>query len=357
MNATKVLTIVVLTYSLTLCSTRGSTFDWATIENPGNPGETQPGGTFGAVDYSYRISKHEVTNGDYTEFLNAVDPTGVNDLALYNPGMTTDPMGGILFSDGAVDGSKYEIKPGRANNPVVFVSMFDAMRFVNWLENGQGSGETEVGTYTISDGKSEVRTEDATYFLPSEDEWYKAAYHKNDGPTGNYWDYPTSTDVLPYSDQPPGLDAPDITNVVNMYLDDGLDNGYNDGSAVTGVPGPLRIQNYLTDVGEYFASVSPYGTFDQGGNVWELMEVVTEGASPLVNRGGSALGTPQLHASSKYRIGHSNPNNETRNAGFRIAAAIPEPMSIVLSILATSFVLSRSYQKDYLTRSLASSVD
>ena len=41
-------------------------------------------------------------------------------------------------------GSEYHF-PIRAlrNRPVNFVSYFDAMRFTNWLENGQGSGGTE----------------------------------------------------------------------------------------------------------------------------------------------------------------------------------------------------------------------
>ena len=33
--------------------------------------------------------------------------------------------------------------------------------------------------------------------LPTEDEWYKAAYHKNDGVTGNYYLYPTSSNAAP----------------------------------------------------------------------------------------------------------------------------------------------------------------
>jgi len=53
------------------------------------------------------------------------------------------------------------------------------MRFVNWLENGQpadGSG-TESGVYTIGSGVNETRAAAASYFIPSEDEWYKAAYY------------------------------------------------------------------------------------------------------------------------------------------------------------------------------------
>ena len=85
------------------------------------------------------------------------------------------------------------------------------MRFVNWLENGQGSGATESGVYTISDGVSETRSASANFFIPSEDEWYKAAYYDPrseaaGGPPGddNYWLYPTQSDTAPTAVAPPG---------------------------------------------------------------------------------------------------------------------------------------------------------
>ena len=169
----------------------------------------QPQGTFGEVEYSYRISKYEVTNGQYIEFLNAVASKDAH--GLYNSLMESDPSGGIIRRD--TNGSyTYEVKPGRLNNPVAFVSFFDAMRFANWLENGQPTGPqdsstTEDGVYLIGNGINEVRATSSRYFLPGEDEWYKAAYHKNDGATGNFWKYPTSSDTVPFSAKPPGDDA------------------------------------------------------------------------------------------------------------------------------------------------------
>ena len=83
---------------------------------------------------------------------------------------------------------------------MIYVSFFDAMRFTNWLHNGQGSGDTESGVYTIGSGTDEVRSASAKYWIPSEDEWYKAAYY--DPNSGVYYDYPTGTDTAPYSDNP-----------------------------------------------------------------------------------------------------------------------------------------------------------
>ena len=123
----------------------------------------------------------------------------------------------------------------------MFVSWYDSIRFANWLHNGQGGGDTETARTRSWAARRRpatatriTRNPGAKWWLPSEDEWYKAAYHKNDGVTGNYWDYPTSTDAVPYSDQPPGSGAPTQSNTANFYKDDGIANGYDDGYAVTG---------------------------------------------------------------------------------------------------------------------------
>jgi len=77
-------------------------FDWATVDVPGNAPDTQvmtkgpvPDFTtgYGAVDYTYRIAKQQVTNLQYAEFLNAVDPTGGNTLNLYQARMTNSSLG------------------------------------------------------------------------------------------------------------------------------------------------------------------------------------------------------------------------------------------------------------------------
>ena len=53
--------------------------DWVLVGDPGNAADTElmSDGTtgYGAVGYAYRISKYEVTNAQYAEFLNAVADT------------------------------------------------------------------------------------------------------------------------------------------------------------------------------------------------------------------------------------------------------------------------------------------
>jgi hypothetical protein len=93
--------------------------------------------------------------------------------------------------------------PDFINYPVTYVGFFSACRFANWLSNGQptgaeGPGTTETGTYTVMDGWSGVRRNPgSTWALPSEDEWYKAAYYKGGSTNAGFWLYPTCSDTAP----------------------------------------------------------------------------------------------------------------------------------------------------------------
>ena len=275
------------------------TFDWATVRNPSNAGESQPQGTFGAVDYNYRISKHEVTNAQYTTFLNVVAATDTH--SLYNTLMGSNARGGITRS-GSSGSYTYSVKADMANKSVNYVSFFDAMRFTNWLENGQGASDTEAGVYTIGNGLEEVRNPSARFFITSEDEWYKAAYHKNDGVTGNYWDYPTSSDTAPtvaMANTNGDVSNPGI-NVAN-YVQGADWNGQN---------------GNVTTVGSA-TSTSPYGTFDQGGNVWEWNEAVIDSFARGYHGGNWLDGTNRLAASDRSR---NNPTSEDPLIGFRVAS-------------------------------------
>lgn len=323
------------------------TFDWVTVGDPGNTPDPITG--HGIVTSEYRISKHELTNAHYAEFnaKAASDP-----LALYNTGMAT--RGGITRS-GSSGNYTYAVIPGRANNPVGLVSWYDSVRFVNWLHNGQGAGDTEAGAYTLqggtptpSNGNSVTRNVGATVFLPSLDEWYKAAYHQPasaGGDADDYWLYPTATNAEPNSDQPPG-DPLIEHNVANFFRDDQLANGYNDGYAVTGSTRlEVSTQTYTTDVGAYSGSDSHYGTFDQGGNVFEWNETLIPSLSSFDRgvRGGSWMF--YIDGLRSDQNGRLVPFYEYEDLGFRVAI-VPEPaLGVSLLMLITLAAPRRSLSR------------
>ena len=262
--------------------------DWVSVGDAGNACDVQSQGCFGAVAESYQISETEVTNAQYAEFLNAVAATDT--YALYNTFTGAD--GGITRT-GSSGSYSYSAIGGRESLPVNFVSFFDTLRFANWLHNGQGAGSTETGAYTLngSDPLGVTRNGDAMIFLPSEDEWYKAAYF--DG--ASFLGYPAGTDT-----QTVCAAAGATANTANC----------------------LFVVGGVTDVGSYTGSFSPYGTFDQGGNVVEWNETIIS-ASNRGLRGGSWIGNVgDLAASFQVDV---NPTIETIDVGFRVAS-IPEPV-------------------------------
>lgn len=281
-----------------------------TVGNPGNAGQFQQfQGTFGAVDYVYAIGKYEVTAGQYAAFLNAVAATDTH--ALYNVNMWTHAEGCKIERIGLPGSYTYRVAPDRANRPVNFVSWGNAARFANWLHNGQPAGAqdlttTEDGAYFLNgltrDDLLEdvVREPDATWVIPTEDEWYKAAYHKNDGVTGNYWNFPTSAD-----------------NRVSHRLID-PDPG-NNATCSGGTVGDWTIgaPYYRTEVGAHENSESAYGTFDQGGNVQEFNETVPETDIRGIRGGSWFWGVEQMAVWARPVDMHSS--DQFSDLGFRVA--------------------------------------
>lgn len=159
---------------------------------------------YGSVSYSYYIGKYPVTNCEYVEFLNSVAATDTYNL--YNVNMSTSFTGGINRSL-SFGNYIYTVKPNMDNKPVVWVSWFSCARYCNWLHNGkptgpQNSSTTETGAYTLNGaiaGFSITRNVNANYHIPTENEWYKAAYYKGGGINAGYWTYATQSNIIPAS--------------------------------------------------------------------------------------------------------------------------------------------------------------
>ena len=313
------------------------------VGNVGNGADPLTGR--GAVAYPYYITSTEVTNSRYAAFLNAVDPNGVNPHDLYNPDMTNATgfavvKGGINFDPAASPGTMYNPKPNYGDKPVNYVSFYDAARYANWVM----TGDTESGFYTFADTNTLVSQgvhgpdqHDGMNWvaLPSHDEWYKAAFHKNDGATANYYLYPTSSDAVPTiaTATPSGDIANPGENVANYNFGANWDGTVNLGHVTSvGSAGP--------------GSASPYGTFDQGGNVMEWIDEST--GSNRVMRGGSLwLGEETLRPtySSFY-----NPLVGGSSLGFRLTSlgpitAVPLPAAAWLFGSGVAGLIGFMYQR------------
>jgi formylglycine-generating enzyme required for sulfatase activity len=290
----------------------------------GDAGNAADSTGYGAVAYEFAIGKYEVTIGQYTSFLNAVAATDT--YSLYNPSMGSNlNVAGIsrVGSDGSYTYSVISNSFGYSGNrPITYVSWFDGARFANWMNNGATNGaSTETGAYTLDGAMSGIITVNpgATWSLPSEDQWYKAAYYKGGGTNAGYWDYPTQSDTAP------GNIVGGATNQAN----------YNNGVySVTQSNTLDSTLNYLTDAGSFSGSAGAYDTFDQGGNVSEWNDAVIDSSRGV--RGSAWYYLEDFLQSSSRGV--NGPTNESSRVGFRVAS-VPEPSTYALLAMTAAGAL------------------
>lgn len=271
---------VPIAYADSFGSDPNTTFDieFVAISSPGNPADTTgspaPPHPTGSVAYNYRIAKYEISEA-------MIDKANAD----ANLGITKDARG--------------------PSKPATSVSWVEAAQFVNWLNTSTGS----TAAYKFDGGSFQLwtagdpgynpnnlyRNSRATYFLPSVDEWYKAAYY--DPNSGVYYDYPTGSDTAPTA-VASGTSAD--TAVYNL-------------SVVTG-PAEITLAGGL----------SPYGTAGQGGNVFEWEEtdfdlVNDSTSSNRATRGGN-WSSHSGDLTSSLRGGGGLPTIGIFTIGFRVAS-------------------------------------
>lgn len=306
MNIIRVFLLILLMPSLTHAVV---SYQFVTVGDPGNSNDITG---FGQVDYSYQIGVYQVTIQQYTEFLNAVAASDPN--SLYNACMSdVQNVAGIARTGSSGNYTYSEI--GSVGRPIACINWFSAARFANWMSNGQPTGAqdsstTEDGAYNLQGATNfAVRKRlinpntglPPNFFIPTENEWYKAAYY--DG-SGGYYLYATQ------SNNQPGNSIGSSLNQANYFSN-------STGFSITQSTTFVINQNYLVEVGSYTNSNSHYGTFDQTGNLWEWNDLDGEPARVRGLRGCAYFSTEPF-IDSYYRIGFA-PTEFGSNSGFRLA--------------------------------------
>jgi hypothetical protein len=286
------------------------TIDFVNIGNAGNTDDAGAGGgiyssPYGGVPYVYRMGTYEISQDQ-------IDKATAGGLASVVAGAHT------------------------GNEPAANMTWFEAAAFVNWLNDQRTPGlkaynltgvtSTSLTPWASVDawqagGENLYRHKDAYYFLPSEDEWYKAAYHQNTGVNADYWDYATGSNTIP---------TQALTDGTTPFT--AIFNGVEAGTPAD--PADVNLAGGL----------SAYGTMGQNGNVWEWAESAFDGInnSSSENRAfrGGDWSVSENFLRSSYRYLPVQPTYSNDVVGFRVAS-VPEPSSTVLMISAGLLALAR----------------
>ena len=275
--------------------TGGNAFasDFVTISS-----STNPTGGYGIVGNDYRMGTYEITNAQWNKFVAAYGTVTGDPATAYN--QNPDWTG--------------------TNVPTNRVSWYEAAQMINWLNTsrghhaaykftGQGTSNYAFDTWNAAEavgGTNLYRHKDAFYYMPTEDEWVKAAY----------WN---GTTIQTYANASPG-------------------------DLVSGVP-DLAKWNYSPSAGSEPWDVGSgteelNGTRNMMGNIWEWIEsphsdISYGDGSYRGLRGGSyydSIYVPGNLLASSDR-GYRYPDRESGYIGFRIASEVPEPCSLGLLAL------------------------
>jgi formylglycine-generating enzyme required for sulfatase activity len=284
------------------------TLDFVPISGATNPTTGIPAGdgfTFTGVNRDYRMGAHEITNAQWIKFTASL---GV-------------PVTG---SQKGYSTNFYDWGTGAINVPTNHVSWYECAQFVNWLNASTGhqaaykfTGTQGTGDYTFApwsfgdsgyDASNPYRNSNAYYFLPTEDEWVKAAF----------WNGTTLQTYATKAGE--SLTQGDGTGTGWNYYD----NGY-----VSDPFGPWNVGSGSQELN---------GTYDMMGNNGEWME------SPKVsgNYGVTSMrcmrsgywSIDSFYMQSTYSSG-ADPRGEYQTIGFRVAS-VPEPGGIAMLLAAAA---------------------
>lgn len=278
---------------------------------------------FGSVSYRFSMGKYNVSIAQYAAFLNAVAKTDTYDL--YHPSMGTDMNVAGIERSGTPGSYVYTVLNNggdSSNRPIAYVTWFSVARFANWMANSQPEGlqdssTTEDGAYplrgavsgnAVSKNVCNPNTrKTVTFWIPSENEWYKTAYYtKNYESTQQpgYYLYATQSNASP------GNAIGQTANQMNVIV------GVN--FSVTQNATLYPTQNYLTDVGAFTGSASHYGTFDQNGGLYQWNDL---DGKPFPYRGvRGSFWFAGAQAAQSINFAAVTPEHSGNDIGFRLSS-------------------------------------
>jgi formylglycine-generating enzyme required for sulfatase activity len=281
------------------------TLNFVQVSQTNNATDPRTTNKYGAVPYEYRASIYEISQNDITK---------------------------------ATAGGLSNVTAGTyaGNRPAASISWYEAAAFVNWLNTSSGKTAAYALTFSNSQwsmalqsssnawtlgGTNLYRNKDAYYFLPSENEWYKAAYYNAAGT--NYFLYPMTSSNVP-SPVASGTNA----NTA-VYL-----------QGVSAVPADVNLAG----------GSSTYGTRGQAGNMWEWMETAADGTNTTTtenrNLRGGRFQSEAFEIASTRTLAFG-PSTQDINVGFRVAS-IPEPSTYVLLLLGAGAMYLWKRRRDSL---------
>jgi formylglycine-generating enzyme required for sulfatase activity len=310
-------------------------FNFVTIGDVGNFGydrEDLFGRTAGrgVVNYEYRMARTEITSSQFAEFRDAYLTAG-------------HPAGAVtsIFWGGGFDGERFVVPAGNELLPVAGLSWRGAAVICNWLHNGKGtapadflSGAYDTSTFTDVPGSNvlvndqTMRSPGAKYWIPSFDEWLKAAHwdpDKNDEGDGGWWLYNNSSDVQP---------------VIGLPGDGETSAGYE----FTGFG-----DEYDISLEAYPDTRSAWGLLDVSGGTAEWSEEWFGGLNERRVAHGNAAGDQTYRPNDPFDFSNDlawvqtsgTPDRSRPAFSFRIASAIPAPGTGVLLVCGSFLFVQR----------------
>ncbi len=301
-------------------------FNFVTIGDVGNRGydrEDLFGRTAGrgTVNYEYRMARTEITTAQFAEFRNAYQIAG-------------QPVGSIspFFWGGVFDGQQFVVPAGNELLPVAGLSWRGAAVICNWLHNGKGSdpsaftsGAYDTSTFTDVPGSNvlvndqAMRSPGARYWIPSFDEWLKAAHwdpDKNGPGDGGWWLYNNGSDTQPVIGLP------------------------GDGETTAGYEFTGFGDEYDIPLEAYPDTQTPWGLLDTSGGGAEWTEEWLRGIPEIRVAQGNAAGDQTFRPDDPMDFSNdlawvqsgSNPDVRLPEFSVRIASAVPTPGTGVLLV-------------------------